>query len=88
MTLRDISNARLYRRSKSLAMVGLALCMLAPLPASSQYDYAAREMALLPSYCKYTQIYRDNLPGGTDPSQIAHWTAIMGPTFNHMHHYW
>jgi len=42
---------------------------------------------LLPEYCKYTQLFRDHVPGGNDPANIAHWTQVMGPTFKAMHHY-
>lgn len=49
--------------------------------------YDSREVALLPRYCIYTQLFRDRAPGGNKLAQINRLTKEMGPTFNHMHHY-
>lgn len=49
--------------------------------------YDPREVALLPPYCKYTQIFRAVVPGGNDQAAIDGWYARLGPTFHHMHHY-
>jgi hypothetical protein len=46
-----------------------------------------REIALLPQYCKYTQQYRERLPGANDKTIIDAWYARLGPTFHHLHHY-
>lgn len=46
-----------------------------------------REVAMLPPYCRYTQVFRDRVPGGRDPVEIARWSNAMGPVFNAMHHY-
>ena len=46
-----------------------------------------REVALLPRYCNYTQMFREKVPGGNDSAVINGWYAQLGPTFNHMHHY-
>jgi len=54
-------------------------------PSVEQYD--VREVAMLPNYCKYTQLFRDRVPGGNDRTQIDNWSAIMGETFHAMHHY-
>ena len=47
----------------------------------------AREIALLPSYCKHTLMFTINVPGGNNPVEIERWYSVMGPTFRHMHHY-
>ena len=49
--------------------------------------YDAREVALLPNYCKYTQSFRDKVRGGNNPEEIKRWTATMGDVFHAMHHY-
>lgn len=50
--------------------------------------YDAREVAMLPHYCKYTQIFRERVPGGNNPIEIERWYSIMGRTsFHTMHHY-
>ena len=49
--------------------------------------YDSREVALLPGYCKYTQLFRGRVPGGDNPDEIKRWYSIMGDTFNAMHHY-
>lgn len=46
-----------------------------------------REIALLPGYCKYTQTFRERLPGGNDPAQIERWYSFLGQPFHAMHHY-
>lgn len=49
--------------------------------------YDPREVAMLPRYCAYTQIFRDRVPGGNNPDEIQRWYSILGQTFNAMHHY-
>lgn len=68
---------------------GFALALLVPKHVEAEphrFDQA-REMFMLPEYCKYTQDFRAHVAGGSDKTQIERWTSIMGPTFNHMHHY-
>ncbi len=50
-------------------------------------EYDPREVAMLPTYCPYTQLFRERVPGGNDPEQVQRWYATMGGTFHHMHHY-
>jgi tetratricopeptide (TPR) repeat protein len=71
------------------AVAGFALVLLAPLHVEAQqrrFDNP-REMFMLPEYCKYTQEMRAKIPGGNNPAEIERWTAVMGHTFIHMHHY-
>jgi tetratricopeptide (TPR) repeat protein len=49
--------------------------------------YDVREVAMLPRYCIYTQLFRDSVPGGSNQDEIARHTALIGPMFHHMHHY-
>jgi tetratricopeptide (TPR) repeat protein len=46
-----------------------------------------REVALLPHYCIYTQVFRNSVPGGNNKAEIDRWYVVMGPTFHAMHHY-
>lgn len=50
-------------------------------------DYDAREVAMLPRYCKYTQLFRQHVPGGDNKAEIDRWHAQMGEAFQAMHHY-
>ena len=50
-------------------------------------DFDAREIAMLPRYCIYTQMFRDKVPGGNDPAMISQWYDYMGPIYHDMHHY-
>jgi tetratricopeptide (TPR) repeat protein len=68
--------------------------VLAPTHLEAQQNVATQkdyedplEMRGLPEFCRYTQIFRDHLPGGKDPDQIARWTNLLGHTFIHLHHY-
>jgi tetratricopeptide (TPR) repeat protein len=56
-------------------------------PDDVRYAFDSREIALLPGYCKYTQVFSSRVPGGNNPAEIDRWYAIMGPDFKHMHHY-
>lgn len=78
-------------------VAGIAALLLAPLSLRAQVTYSPQEIALLPEYCKYTQSYRERIPGGNDPARIQRWYAIFGGSsgssglgtgvFHHMHHY-
>jgi len=72
------------------------LCVLAwpawcqaPIPGyPDRFDaYDPREVALLPPYCMYSQVFRGKVPGGGDPDQIERWKTILGETYLHIHHY-
>jgi tetratricopeptide (TPR) repeat protein len=49
--------------------------------------FNAREMQLLPPYCRYSEYFRHVLPDGYNPTQTQHWRDMMGAPFNHIHHY-
>jgi len=49
--------------------------------------YDPREVALLPRYCPYTQLFRDHVPAGKNPDEVQRWYSILGETFHAMHHY-
>jgi hypothetical protein len=49
--------------------------------------YDTREIALLPKYCTYTQLFRSKVPGGNNEVEIGRWTDVFGSTFQHLHHY-
>jgi tetratricopeptide (TPR) repeat protein len=53
----------------------------------SIYAFDSREVAMLPRFCLYAQDYRQRVPGGNNPEEIARWSAVMGEVFGHMHHY-
>ena len=48
-----------------------------------QGDFPPRELALLPPYCKYA----GGFPEHNNAAQVAKWRAIIGGTFEHIHHY-
>jgi tetratricopeptide (TPR) repeat protein len=65
-----------------------SLC-LADIPGypSNIEAYDSREVAMLPRYCIYTQLFRERVPGGNNPAEIKRWHALMGETFDALHHY-
>jgi tetratricopeptide (TPR) repeat protein len=73
------------------AYLAWRIALLAALASSSavaQDKFDPKLLAMLPPYCKYTQDYRDNLPGGNDPAQIERWGSVLGAgNFHHLHHY-
>jgi tetratricopeptide (TPR) repeat protein len=90
-----MSTTRLVRRLAASALAVCALLLVArtatggDIPGYPQLvtGYDPREVAMLPKYCIYTQLFRDNVPGGNNPAEIQRWHAIMGDIFIHMHHY-
>src|SRR5260221_11206117 len=73
----------------------LAVAVLALFaPASRSADdggqgFDPREIYMLPVYCRYTQIYRKNLPGGNNPEEIERWTTLLVDSLNQLHnHSW
>jgi tetratricopeptide (TPR) repeat protein len=55
---------------------------------ATQYQFEAKQLAMLPPYCKYTQVFRENVPGGNDVQQIERWANALGAgNFLHLHHY-
>ena len=88
-----MNRSALYRLATLLLAVSIYLPALAqdvtdiPGYPRNVQGYDPREVAALPGYCKYTQLFRDHVPGGNDPIQIAHWYQVMGHSFHAMHHY-
>ena len=71
-----------------LAWPMFLLATLASSGAVAQQKFDPKLLAMLPPYCKYTQDYRENVPGGGDPAQIDHWGSVLGAeNFHHLHHY-
>lgn len=83
-------------RLRCLFAGSVAAALLAAGPAAAQRipgypehvtAYDPREVVMLPEYCKYTQLFRDHVPGGNNRDLIQRWHATMGEVFIHMHHY-
>ena len=90
MTAEDLKQLR--RRSLVAAVVGVAYlgaCFAQDIPGypRSVDAFDRREVALLPKYCIYTQLFRAGVPGGSDQAMIKLWSSQMGEIFNDMHHY-
>jgi len=49
--------------------------------------YDPRELGMLPRYCIYTGEFRKHIPAGNDAAEVQRLTALMGSTFEAMHHY-
>jgi tetratricopeptide (TPR) repeat protein len=52
-----------------------------------RYAFDPRELALLPRYCLYTQLFAQNTQRSSHPEESKRWALAMGAGFNHMHHY-
>lgn len=85
------ANVKAISRKPRPALVAWRIALLAALAGSkamAQPQQDPKLFAMLPPYCKYTQVYRDNVPGGSDATQIERWTNILGPqNYIHLHHY-
>jgi hypothetical protein len=49
--------------------------------------YDPRELALLPEYCIYTQLFCGRAPGGCNGDARKQWYSVLGDAFDAMHHY-
>jgi hypothetical protein len=79
---------------RTILALGVILAVGVPTYAQDIPGYPAsvtafdpREVAVLPRYCVYTQMFRDRVPGGNNPDEIQRWYSILGQTFHAMHHY-
>ena len=85
--------SRVFASSCRVAAVIAATLACAPSIAQGPEDpasinaYNPREVALLPRFCKFTQIFRDRVPGGNSFQEIEQWRALIGPRFEALHHY-
>ena len=78
-----MKSANPFSRSGAVAaMLALALTLAAPTVASAE-TYTRREIALLPEYCRYA----GGGPDQRNAAQVKRWKAIIGPMFDHIHHY-
>ena len=85
----------LVRRRWAIPLVSALHLLAVALPCTAEISgfpgsvraYDPREVAMLPEYCKFTQEFRDSVPGGNAPEQAKRWSSIFGETFNHLHHY-
>jgi len=69
------------------ALVASLIALAGVLASPAALAQAKYDVSMLPPYCKYTQLYRDQVPG-VDPAQIDRWNSILGPkNFWHLHHY-
>lgn len=79
---------------RAVAVAGL-LCfsnisvaeLIAGYPDDFRYVLDPREVALLPQYCKYTQVYRKLIPEGNNAAEIDRMYATLGRGFHALHHY-
>jgi tetratricopeptide (TPR) repeat protein len=81
---------RMRRATLAFAMVVLAASANAQreIPGYGQIeDYDPREVAMLPKYCPYTQLFREKVPGGSNAEEREKWHAMLGDTFRALHHY-
>ena len=46
-----------------------------------------REIAMLPKYCIHTRTFRGSVPGANDPGEIKRLRAVLGSTYDALHHY-
>jgi tetratricopeptide (TPR) repeat protein len=73
-------------------LVTLAICAFLVLYgtayASAPPDITSEEVALLPTYCPYTQSFKPGISMGANNHPKAQaWLNTIGPSFWHLHHY-
>jgi tetratricopeptide (TPR) repeat protein len=75
-------------RVSLLAIAAASLAFGVVTDAAAQWAHDEKAVAMLPEYCKYTQLYTRSEYGSKDPVQIQRWQNAMGAAnFMHMHHY-
>ena len=86
------SHSTRYREKLVVLALACIAALLQPAPESRAQEeddprYSPRAVAMLPPYCRNAQIYRNYVQGGDDAERIKHWFAVLGGTFNDIHHY-
>lgn len=80
-----------WLRSLFLAAAAVVLSMTCVAAGANDFwqyqKVTSAELSQLPPYCPYTQLFRNQLPGGPDNPQVKYWYERMGETFHAMHHY-
>jgi tetratricopeptide (TPR) repeat protein len=72
----------------SFQLIALLVGFLATNGAYADWVPDPNMQPMLPPYCRYTQLYRERVPGGDNPQEIERWNNVMGArNFWHMHHY-
>ena len=94
---RFLSLMKAVRLVGGISILALGVILAAGVPTDAQditpgypasvNAFDPREVAMLPRYCTYTQMFRDYVPGGNNPAEIQRWYSILGETFHAMHHY-
>jgi hypothetical protein len=92
MTMTSLCGVRRLLKWAALGLLlvtGWPAIAQAPIPGypTDTYAFDPREVAMIPRYCIYTQMFRASVPGGNNDQAIGSWSSFMGPTFIHMHHY-
>lgn len=72
--------------SLQIFAVSAAMAQIAGYPPTID-GYDPREVAMLPAYCKHTQVFRDHVPGGGNQVEIERWYSVLGRGFHSLHHY-
>lgn len=75
------------RARPALAVLLAVATVSASLQAAAQVKYTERDLALLPQWCRHTQLIRDTVPGGRDPAEYQRMMTITKGMFQHLHHY-
>lgn len=83
----QVQSARVVLSAVSMAAAGHVSAQLIPGYPGTVEGFDPREVAMLPSYCVYTDTFRDRIPEGKNPQMVRQWRAQLGPTFEAMHHY-
>lgn len=84
---RSVDVAARVLAASTAALIAATAAVVTSAAHANPFDAApsAVEFARLPEYCPDSQGYRELLR--RPPEVRARWLAIMGPTFNHIHHY-
>lgn len=68
--------------------VALLLGWLCIPNTGAAWEFDPKQLAMLPPYCRYTQLYRDAVPGANNAAEIERWSQVLGKrNFSHLHHY-
>ncbi len=77
-----------YFSKRVIALAVMATALFAHTHTNAQIREDPREWAMLPKYCLYSPGYYQRAPAGTvNPAELARWKTMLGPTYEHIHHY-
>ena len=94
--LTELNRRASFARSERILLLGLTfsawvhVALVLPAtaePSPPQFGITPQEMNVLPPYCRAQPFLRDQQKWPVSQAEIDKWNRILGPCYEHLHHY-